>query len=48
MAPLERSIADALDKRQPAEEVTQKGDACGVVAVRDFDRVTVEGGDDGA
>jgi hypothetical protein len=47
-APLERSIADALDKGQPTKEVTQKGHACGVVVVQDFDGVAVEDGDDGA
>ncbi len=47
-APLERSIADALDKGQPTKELTQKGHACGVVVVQDFDGVAVADGDEGA
>lgn len=47
-APLQRSIADALDKGQPTKELTQKGHVCGVVVVQDFDGVAVEDGDEGA
>jgi hypothetical protein len=42
-APLEKSIEDTLDEGQPTKEVTQKGDACGVFVVQDFEGVASRG-----